>query len=110
MGFLMFGQNTQSQITLNMPTHAIDSKIALWTTVSTKILNFRQEKYQSKILTPFLCVFLQVVNPLTKYPSHRNFCYTLEFILHYDGPPNSSVNSLMFVYICITAEPTGQKY
>ncbi|KAL6633403.1 hypothetical protein ACP70R_026074 [Stipagrostis hirtigluma subsp. patula] len=33
IGFLMFGDNTLSQITLNLPKHSIASKVALWTTV-----------------------------------------------------------------------------
>lgn len=33
MGFTMFGEETQSQITLNLPDQFVASKIALWTTV-----------------------------------------------------------------------------
>ncbi|KAL2539793.1 Transmembrane amino acid transporter family protein [Abeliophyllum distichum] len=41
LGYMMFGESTQSQFTLNMPQDLVASKIALWTTV---------------------------VNPFTKYP------------------------------------------
>jgi len=34
IGFLMFGENTLSQITLNLPKHSVASKVALWTTVT----------------------------------------------------------------------------
>lgn len=37
MGFLMFGESTLSQITLNMPDNVIVSKLALWIVVSVNL-------------------------------------------------------------------------
>ncbi|XP_002993770.2 amino acid transporter AVT1B [Selaginella moellendorffii] len=40
MGFKMFGAETQSQVTLNLPKQFVASKIALWTTVITPLTKY----------------------------------------------------------------------
>jgi vesicular inhibitory amino acid transporter len=38
MGFTMFGESTESQITLNLPGKFVASKIALWSTVRLHVI------------------------------------------------------------------------
>lgn len=33
MGYMMFGESTESQFTLNLPPNLLASKIAIWATV-----------------------------------------------------------------------------
>ncbi|RAL48636.1 hypothetical protein DM860_000956 [Cuscuta australis] len=40
MGFMMFGPDTLSQITLNMPNHSVLSKVAVWTTVMLPLFKY----------------------------------------------------------------------
>ncbi|XP_057770409.1 amino acid transporter AVT1A-like isoform X1 [Salvia miltiorrhiza] len=68
MGFLMFGQNTNAQITLNLPQHKFSSQIALWTTVSTEsnkialtmnpLARGIEELLPSSISNTYLCFLL----------------------------------------------------
>lgn len=43
MGYIMFGESTESQFTLNLPPNLVASKIAVWTTV---IAGYDIEKVQ----------------------------------------------------------------
>ncbi|KAL9998476.1 putative amino acid transporter, transmembrane domain-containing protein [Helianthus debilis subsp. tardiflorus] len=40
LGYLMFGSNAESQITLNLPTHHISSRVAICTTLVTPIAKY----------------------------------------------------------------------
>lgn len=50
IGYLMFGETTLSQFTLNMPQGLVASKLAVWTTVSTDTPKKLKIKYHFKIL------------------------------------------------------------
>ncbi|XP_047940027.1 amino acid transporter AVT1A-like [Salvia hispanica] len=68
MGFLMFGQSTNAQITLNLPQHKLSSKIALWTTVINPFSKIAltmnplargiEELLPSRISNTYLCFLL----------------------------------------------------
>ena len=51
MGFTMFGKNTQSQITLNLPNQFVASRIALWSTVRHVLLMFYECVYNNGIMS-----------------------------------------------------------
>ncbi|XP_041997769.1 amino acid transporter AVT1A-like [Salvia splendens] len=68
MGFLMFGQSTNAQITLNLPQHKLSSKVALWTTVINPFSKIAltmnplargiEELLPSRISNTYLCFLL----------------------------------------------------
>ncbi|CAN6270998.1 unnamed protein product [Urochloa humidicola] len=49
MGYIMFGESTESQFTLNLPPNLVASKIAVWTTVTNPITKY-----------PFNCLYIFV--------------------------------------------------
>ncbi|KAM0880670.1 hypothetical protein ACQ4PT_033423 [Festuca glaucescens] len=64
MGYIMFGESTESQFTLNLPPNLVSSKIAVWTTVTNPITKY------ALTMTP-LALSLEELLPLNRQ-THPN--------------------------------------
>lgn len=69
VGYLMFGQHVESQVTLNLPTNKVSSKIAIYTTLAGPIAKY------ALIITP-------IANAIeSQVSTHRLSCIIIRTLL-----------------------------
>ncbi|CAA6662629.1 unnamed protein product [Spirodela intermedia] len=68
MGYMMFGDSTESQFTLNMPHELVASNVAVWTTVNALSVSLMRLTY-ALTLTP-LALSLEELIPSNRLKSH----------------------------------------
>ncbi|KAH7422052.1 hypothetical protein KP509_13G088300 [Ceratopteris richardii] len=106
MGFRMFGSNTESQITLNLPKDLLASKIALWTTVVNPFTKY------ALTITP-VALSLEELFPLSFY-SWRGYWVSMTIrtilvmstlcvalLVPFFGYVMSLIGSLLSMLVCV---------
>ncbi|KAL2249271.1 UNVERIFIED_CONTAM: Amino acid transporter AVT1C [Sesamum indicum] len=95
LGYMMFGESTQSQFTLNMPQDLVASKIALWTTVGSQSIYKISFLLVNEFIDPAFPHFTSC-NPSSKI-SVATEVYEQELI------PSSHAKSYMYSILIRTA-------
>ncbi|THG06829.1 hypothetical protein TEA_001978 [Camellia sinensis var. sinensis] len=94
MGYMMFGELTESQFTLNMPQDLLASKIAVWTTERSYGVNFHSLLYASIFTNVPLFSLITSTYALTMTP----VALCLEELI-----PSSHLKSYMYCILIRTA-------
>ncbi|KAI3793467.1 hypothetical protein L1987_36086 [Smallanthus sonchifolius] len=90
VGYMMFGESTESQFTLNLPTNLVASNIAVWTTNGFNALYFGCSP-----IYPLLCP-CDVTHWI--FNDHANFDISLCLLFEH---PKGEDNSLSGVTLCV---------